>query len=173
MRTKAVALLTAALLASGTAVAGAEPSTPASTQTDTVNQAAGNHSVEVTKDGNVTTIRSADGVATLTENRDDGSVTFVNVNGDVQTFDRESLLNPTPPPGATEAARPSDIQPQAIVTDWRAYLCNAAVSAATGTNAAAWRAALALAQPFRFLPIVNAALIVGHAGAAVFLSTQC
>lgn len=172
MRTNAVALLTVALLASCSAVAGAEPSHSPSAPTSTVNQSTENLGSEVTKDGNVTTIRSEHGVATLTVNPDDGSVTFVNVHGDVQTFDRKSLLNPTPP-GAVEVDRPGDIQPQGIVTDWRAYLCNAAVAAATGTNGAAWRAALAVAQPFRFIPVVNAALIVGHAGAAVFLSTQC
>lgn len=170
----AVVVAGASMFAS-TAVATAQPTESiqsGSSQSATEAPAAlpdADNEAEVTKSGNVTTIESSEGTATITENVEENTFVLVNVRGEERVFDRQEVLQQAQDAEAGAAG----IQPYQINRDWKAYLCNAAVAAATGTNSTAWRLAVAASLPFRFIPIVNAAVLAGHAGAGIFLSTQC
>lgn len=124
----------------------------------------------ITTEGDVTTISGPDGITTLTEDAAANTITINSPNG-VTVLNRNEVLGFEEQGGyGPLAAAPA----RGIVTDWRVYLCNAATGAIVYGHEEAWTKALKLAKNVAKLhPATRAALIAGHLGAGVFVSTQC
>ena len=118
----------------------------------------------------MTTISGPDGVTTLVEDAVANTITINSPNG-VTVLNRNEVLGFEEQGGHGPVA---ETRTFGIVTDWKAYLCNAATAAVVGGHEATWAKALKVAKNVAKLhPATRTALAVGHLGAGTFLSTQC
>lgn len=163
VRTGAVALLTASVIATGTV--GAHASTTSISETSP----AVGQTLQVSNSTSVVTVEGSEGDLTVYNNEATGEITVVEEDGTETVFNEDQLLaDLEASAGVSETAPPEGVAVASF--DAKSYLCNLAVGTASGLHGYAWQTALTMAK---FHPVARVATAGGEIAFAAWVSSHC